>query len=210
MSVLRSNGSDKTRRQILEAALRLFAAHGYAGTSTQAIIVASRVSKPVLYYHFGSKEGLFRVIVDEAENQLLATILKSKAGTPDVRSQLEDVCAAMFQFARENPSLIGLALELSSASRRCSSRKQCLGKISQWHSIVGTIMEQGMNEGLLRKQFSKEELAVGFCGLIRSYILHFLSHPQWPLNRSMAERVVSLFLNGTAVPLPHCPQHLAN
>src|SRR5271157_2798682 len=104
MSIARTNGSEQTRQQILAAASRLFAARGYAGTSTQAIIAAARVSKPVLYYHFGSKAGLFRVIVDEAENQLLEVILKSKASAPDVRSQLEEICAAMFQFASENPS----------------------------------------------------------------------------------------------------------
>jgi AcrR family transcriptional regulator len=210
MSIARTNSSEQTRQQILAAALRLFAANGYAGTSTQAIIAASRVSKPVLYYHFGSKAGLFRVIVDDAENQLVETILKSKAGAVDVRSQLVGVCAAMFQFAREHPSLIAVALELSSISRQCPSTKQCSDGSHQWHSIVGIIIEQGINAGLLRKQFSSAELAVGFRGLIRSHILHFLSHPQWPLNRSLAERVVALFLNGTVGPVPHVSQHITN
>jgi AcrR family transcriptional regulator len=210
MSITRTNGSEQTRQQILVAALRLFAAHGYAGTSTQAIIAASRVSKPVLYYHFGSKAGLFRVIVDGAENQLLETILKSKANTADVRSQLVEICAALFQFTRENPSLVALVLELSSISCQYPSRKQSLGKISQWHTVVEIIMDQAMKEGLLRKQFSSEELAVGFRGLIRSHILQFLSHPHWSLDRSMAERVVSLFLNGTVGQLPHFPQHITN
>jgi hypothetical protein len=67
-----------------------------------------------------------------------------------------------------------------------------------------------MIEGLIRKQFSREELAVGFRGLIRSHILHFLSHPEWPLNRSLAERVVALFLNGTAGQLPCFHHHITN
>jgi AcrR family transcriptional regulator len=208
--IAQTNGSEQTRQQILAAALRLFAAHGYAGTSTQAIIAASRVSKPVLYYHFGSKAGLFRVIADEAENQLLEVILKSKASAPDVRSQLVEICAAMFQFAREHPSLAALTLELSSISRQCPSPKQSRGKIRQWHSLVGLVMGQGINEGLLREQFSNEELAIGFRGLIRSHILHYLSHPQWPLNRAMAERVVALFLNGTAGALPLFPPLVTN
>ena len=136
MSIARTNGSERTRQQILAAASRLFAAHGYAGTSTQAIIAASRVSKPVLYYHFGSKAGLFRVIVDEAENQLLEVTLKSKASATDVRRQLEEICAAMFQFTRENPAAIGLALELTAAARRCPARKQCLGKMRRRHAVI--------------------------------------------------------------------------
>ena len=198
MSIARVNSSEQTRKQILAAALRLFAAHGYAGTSTQAIIAASRVSKPVLYYHFGSKAGLFRVIVDEAENQLLEVILKSKAGASDVHSQLEEICAALFQFARENPSVIGLALELTAAARRCPAWEQCLGKMRRRHAVIGKIMEQGRNESLFRQGLCEEQLVVGFLGLIHGHILHFICNPEWPLNRNRAEAVVFSFLNGTA------------
>jgi AcrR family transcriptional regulator len=210
MSIAQTNGSEQTRQQILAAALRLFAAHGYAGTSTQAIIAASRVSKPVLYYHFGSKAGLFRVIVDEAENQLLAVILKSKAGASDVCSQLEEICAAIFQFARENPSVIGLALELTAAARRCPAWKQCLGKIRRRHAVIGKIMERGRNEGLFRQKFSNEQLVVGFLGLIHGHILHFLCNPAWPLNRNAADRVISSFLTGTTGKPKHFPNHTKN
>jgi AcrR family transcriptional regulator len=210
MSIARTNSSEQTRQQILTAALRLFATHGYAGTSTQTIITASHVSKPVLYYHFGSKAGLFRVIVDEAENQLLEAIVKAKAGASDVRSQLVAMCAAMFQFARGNPSVVVLALDLSSIFGRCPFRKRYPGKTNQWHTIVGAIMDQAVNEGVLRKQCSSETLAVGFCGLVSNHIVHYLSNPQWPLDRTMAERVVSLFLDGIIGPSPHFPQRITN
>ena len=206
MSIARTNGSEQTRQQILAAASRLFAARGYASTSTQAIIAAARVSKPVLYYHFGSKAGLFRVIVDEAENQLLEVILKSKASAPDVRRQLEEICATMFRFARENPSVIGLTLELTAAAQRCPARKQCLRKMRRRHTVIGKIMERGRNEGLFRQEFSNEQLLVGFLGLIHVHILHFLCNPAWPLDRSSAEAVVLSYLNGTA----DKPQNFSN
>ncbi len=64
------NRSDsKTRRRILKAALRQFAAAGYAATSVQRIVDAARVTKPVLYYHFGSKAGLYQALVDYAYDE---------------------------------------------------------------------------------------------------------------------------------------------
>jgi AcrR family transcriptional regulator len=198
MSIARTNGSEQTRQQILAAALRLFATHGYAGTSTQAIIAASRVSKPVLYYHFGSKAGLFSAIVGEAEDQVLKVISKAKARARGFRGQLVEICAALFQFARDNREAICLFLELASTSCQCPTRKQCLRKKRQLHAVIERIMEQGLSESLLQKQFSNEELVIGFRGLIRSHILQFLSDPRWPLSRKRAEAVVSLFLNGTA------------
>ena len=194
----RTNGSEQTRQQILAAALRLFAAHGYSGTSTQAIIAASRVSKPVLYYYFGSKAGLFRVIVDEAESQLMEVTLKSKGRASDVRNQLEEICAALFLFAREQPAVVGLALELTAAARRCPAWQQCLGKIRRRHAVIGEIMERGRTEGVFRQELSRDQLVVGYLGLLHSHIQHFLCNPTWPLNRGRAKAVVDSFLMGTA------------
>jgi len=55
-----------TRMRVLETAIRLFAEKGYAGTSVREIVERAGVSKPVLYYYFQSKEGLFYAILEWA------------------------------------------------------------------------------------------------------------------------------------------------
>ena len=68
------------RERILETAIGMFAEKGYAGTSVREIVEQAGVSKPVLYYYFQSKEGLFLAILEMAENlqtELLARILES-------------------------------------------------------------------------------------------------------------------------------------
>jgi hypothetical protein len=140
----------------------------------------------------------------------LEVILNSKAGASDVRSQLEEICAALFQFAHENPPVIGLAMELTAVARQCPAWKQCLGKIRQRYAVIGKIMERGRNEGLFRQEFSNSQLVVGFLGLIHGHILHFLCNPAWPLNRSGAEAVVFSFLNGTADQPRNFPNYSKN
>ena len=54
------------RQRLLETATELFADRGYAGTSVREIVDRAGVSKPVLYYYFKSKEGLFYAILDWA------------------------------------------------------------------------------------------------------------------------------------------------
>ena len=54
------------RQRLLDAAIALFAENGYAATSVREIVSKAGVTKPVLYYYFGSKEGLFRAIIDVA------------------------------------------------------------------------------------------------------------------------------------------------
>jgi TetR/AcrR family transcriptional regulator len=74
------------RARLLETAIGMFAEKGYAGTSVREIVDRAGVSKPVLYYYFQSKEGLFLAILDMAENlqrQLLAGILESEGNVLD-------------------------------------------------------------------------------------------------------------------------------
>jgi AcrR family transcriptional regulator len=68
------------RERLLETAIAMFAEKGYAGTSVREIVEQAGVSKPVLYYYFKSKEGLFLAILEMAENlqkELLARVLES-------------------------------------------------------------------------------------------------------------------------------------
>jgi AcrR family transcriptional regulator len=54
------------RERLLIAAVRLFASRGYTATSVREIVEAAGVTKPVLYYYFRSKEGVFHAIMQEA------------------------------------------------------------------------------------------------------------------------------------------------
>ena len=57
---------NNSRERLLETATELFAEKGYAATSVREIVERAGVSKPVLYYYFKSKEGLFYAILDWA------------------------------------------------------------------------------------------------------------------------------------------------
>jgi len=55
---------DKTRRRILGVALKAFGEDGFRAVSTRRIAQAFRVTLPVLQYHFGNKEGLYRACAE--------------------------------------------------------------------------------------------------------------------------------------------------
>jgi AcrR family transcriptional regulator len=74
------------RDRVLQTAVGIFAQKGYAGTSVREIAEQAGVSKPVLYYYFKSKEGLFLAILEMAENlqkKLLAEVLESHGNALD-------------------------------------------------------------------------------------------------------------------------------
>jgi len=81
-----ARGED-TRRRILEAALDLFAAHGYEGASTRQIAESAGVNLPAIQYYFGNKEGLYRAIIDD----IVVDTERQMAGVaPRVRAALDD------------------------------------------------------------------------------------------------------------------------
>jgi len=71
------------RQRLLDTATKLFAEKGYAGTSVREIVDRAGVSKPVLYYYFKSKEGLFYALLEWAANvqQEIINEIFSTSGT---------------------------------------------------------------------------------------------------------------------------------
>ncbi|MGY1854941.1 TetR/AcrR family transcriptional regulator [Modestobacter sp. SYSU DS0290] len=67
---VRMTGAQR-RRQLLDVGRELFAERGYEATSIEEIAARADVSKPVVYEHFGGKEGLYAVVVDREMQQLL-------------------------------------------------------------------------------------------------------------------------------------------
>ena len=67
---------EATRAQLIAIATRLFAAHGYEGTSIEAVLKEAGVSRGSLYHHFAGKEALYEAVVEDVEtkvgNQTLA------------------------------------------------------------------------------------------------------------------------------------------
>ncbi len=60
----RSADARRTRESILSAALAIFADKGYSGANIADIVAVARSTKPMIYYHFGSKEGLFAAVLE--------------------------------------------------------------------------------------------------------------------------------------------------
>ena len=59
------------RDQLIDIARGLFAERGFDGTSVEEISSRAEVSKPVVYEHFGGKEGLYAVVIDREVRHLL-------------------------------------------------------------------------------------------------------------------------------------------
>jgi AcrR family transcriptional regulator len=120
--------SAERREQLLEIARRLFAERGFDGASVEEIAARAEVSKPVVYEHFGGKEGIYAVVVDREVRQLLAMMRDAlTAGHP--RELLEQAAFALLDY-----------IEQSSDGFRILVRDSPLGSASgSFVSIIGDV-----------------------------------------------------------------------
>lgn len=93
------------REQLLAAAVRLFAQKGYAATTVRDILRAARVTAPVLYYHFGSKEGLFRALAEEGMRRFRAAHESALAAGGSATEKIRRLCLGHAAVRREYADL---------------------------------------------------------------------------------------------------------
>ena len=89
------------REQLLDIGRRLFAERGLDGTSIEEIAARAGVSKPVVYEHFGGKEGLYAVVVDREVERFLAMATEVLQGE-DTMEKFEAAAVALLRYIEDN------------------------------------------------------------------------------------------------------------
>ena len=86
------------REQLLDVGRSLFADKGFEGTTVEEIAARADVSKPVVYEHFGGKEGLYAVVVDREIRQLLEAVTTALTSVGDPRVLLERAALGLLDY----------------------------------------------------------------------------------------------------------------
>jgi AcrR family transcriptional regulator len=94
---VRMTGTER-RAQLLDIGRSLFAERGFDATSGEEIAAKAGVSKPVVYEHFGGKEGLYAVVVDREMQQLLDSITGALTSGSHPRQLLEQAALALLDY----------------------------------------------------------------------------------------------------------------
>ncbi|TDQ54868.1 TetR/AcrR family transcriptional regulator [Actinorugispora endophytica] len=96
----RMTGKER-REQLLDIGRELFAERGFDGTSVEEIAARAGVSKPVVYEHFGGKEGVYAVVVDR-EMQYLLGMVSDALVADQAKDKLEGAALALLRYVEEH------------------------------------------------------------------------------------------------------------
>lgn len=123
---------DETRQRIITAALELFGAHGFGGTSTREIAARAGVNAPALQYYFENKEGLYRACVEAMAEQAWLTfgppIERAQAVLADPAAGADAAIYALLGILRAVAEKMYCAAELKTPNVRLFFAREQLGE----------------------------------------------------------------------------------
>ena len=132
------------RAQLIEVGRAVFARRGYEATSMEEIAERARVSKPIVYEHFGGKEGLYAVVVDREVEHIVARIVEAMStGSP--RERLERAALAFLTYVKDRPDGFGVLLRDAAPSRRSGQMPALMYDLAD--RVGGVFAEQFRNAG---------------------------------------------------------------
>lgn len=163
-------GSGTTAQRILDAAARLFAERGYAGTTTRAIAEAAGVNEVTLFRHFESKRGMLRALGERLAERQAGRAAAAAPPSGDVKEVLLDFARMEIAGALEDG---GLALRLAFDARSVPEIAALLGEgIPSNLAGLAEFMAERQAAGELRDDIAPEVMAEAFFGLTSSYVMY--------------------------------------
>jgi len=190
----KKNNEPGVRHALLRAGINLFAEKGYAGSSVREIVSLAGVTKPVLYYYFQSKEGLFQAILDSAaeEQEVILEEALEKPGT--ALERIAHLYRRIYQGLMENLQLFKLINHLFFGPPQGAPRYD----IERFHrrmvEVIKEIYLGGLREGEVRA-IDPDEATLLVLG-VTDYCFHLdYLHPE-SMDPDRAERLLGLAFQG--------------
>ena len=125
----RMTGQER-REQLLAVARSLFAEKGFEGTSVEEIAARATVSKPVVYEHFGGKEGIYAVVVDREVEALLTSLTSALSTGGHPRVVVERTALALLDYIEEAEDGFRVLVRDSPMAQATGPFSSMLGDIS--------------------------------------------------------------------------------
>ncbi len=123
--------SYQRREQLIEIGRSLFAAKGFEAVSVEEIAATAKVSKPIVYEHFGGKEGLYAVVVDREMRALTDTLINALSDPQaHPRQIVERTALALLTYVEENAEGFRVLTRDSPKTDPAGSFNSLLGDIS--------------------------------------------------------------------------------
>ena len=136
--------------RILAAAALEFSERGYAGARVDRIARRARVNKAMLYYHFGSKQGIYRALLRDTFGAIAGRLEAIAAGTQSPEEKLDEAVGAMAAFVDAHSHFPSIMLR-EVADGGLHLDPEALSALASVPKAFAAILLPGMETGMFRR-----------------------------------------------------------
>jgi TetR/AcrR family fatty acid metabolism transcriptional regulator len=145
----RSIAPHDKRKLILDAAIRVFAEHGYHGARVGDIAEDAGVAHGLLYHYFASKDDVLRTIFVENWGQLIARFRSVEAAAEPAKEKLEGIAKILLRTWRNDPALVTVMVREVARSQQLQAQ---VDDVREAFAIVQRVIEEGQVSGAFRRE----------------------------------------------------------
>jgi AcrR family transcriptional regulator len=153
--------SAATRRQIVEAALETLKSEGFAGASSRAIARAGGFNQALIFYHFGSLDGLLLSALDHTSEERLDRYREAIARATSIDELLAAV-ARLYAEDRERGHMTVVAQMVAGSAARPELKPALVERMEPWIALCEQALEKGLGWLGLPELVPRRDLAYAF------------------------------------------------
>lgn len=196
LEVAPAETDERTRSRLLRAAVCVFDRKGYAAASVREIVEMAGVTKPALYYHFGSKERLLTTVLDEACRAFTAAMDRAVARTGTARQRLEALCEDLHGLFQEHVPVVRVAHATFFGPVEGAPPFDFTLFDRRLEAAVRQIVEEGQAAGETALAASAADVSLLIMGVIGVFAGRQLHYGFEPIRLDTMRRVIGLIFDG--------------
>ena len=155
----RKNDPENTKQDILAVATEEFATHGLSGARVDAIAERTRTTKRMIYYYFGSKEGLYMAVLEKAYGDIRAVEADLHLENLDPEAAIRRLIDFTFDYDEGNPDFIRLvSIENIHHARYIAQSKAIRNLNVAVIDTIAGILDRGRQQGVFRADVDPVDL----------------------------------------------------
>jgi TetR/AcrR family transcriptional regulator len=188
-------GQEMVKARLLSAALELFTSRGYASTTVREIVAAAGVTKPVLYYYFGSKEGIYLALMQEtyATFAKRTALLTAHPGT--VRERIIHFCTGVLDEFVEQIDVVRLIYAMYFGPPQGAPPFPYEEPFDRMLETIGGLVREGIATGELH-DVPEGDVTWVLIAALNTVMEEQLCHTPPRMNRDGLVRILNLIISG--------------
>jgi AcrR family transcriptional regulator len=189
------SSTETVRQRLLAAATDLFARKGYAATTVREIVGSARVTKPVLYYYFQNKEGIYLELMRQTFSNVDYLVDFSRGEKGSTREKLLRFCDQTFSLFMQNIEVIRVMYAIYYGPHQGAPFFDFDAYHLKFQEAIRRLVEEGIRKGEFRKG-EAENITWVILGAVNVVMEVQLGHPEMGLGREGLARVLNLIFRG--------------